>query len=208
MTFPQVTVVSSSDWFGSACIPEDRKRQLCSLLALSSPGPHAFLLCVPLNQPADGEAKALDVLEQLLGPAAVQNNTVVLFTHTEELDPEERLEEYLLTWRKDLTELVKRCGDHYHTLEAQGKTETEEAVRELLDKVDQAVNESGMEHFSCQLYQDVEEQIQKRQEEILKQRQADGLNIDTEDLEARCPSVSLLLVETVGHAERLAMEAA
>lgn len=180
----QVTVVSSTDWFGSACIPEDRKRQLCSLLALSSPGPHAFLLCVPLNHPADGEAKALDILEQLLGPAVLQGNTVVLFTHTEELDQEETLEEYLVTWRKDLAELVRRCGDRYHTLERQGKAEVEEAVRELLEKVDQAVKESGTEHFSCQLYQDVEKQIQERQEEILKQRRADGQNIDSEDPEA------------------------
>lgn len=178
----QVTVVSSSDWFGSSCIPENRKRQLCSLLALSSPGPHAFLLCVPLNQPADGEAKALDVLEQLLGTAVIQNNTVVLFTHTEELDQEETLEDYLVTWRKDLTELVRRCGDRYHTLETKGKADTKEAIRELLDKVDQAVRESGTEQFSCQLYQDVEEQIQKRQDELLKQRQADGLDTDTEDL--------------------------
>lgn len=180
----QVTVVSSTDWFGSACVPENRKRQLCSLLALSSPGPHVFLLCVSLNQPAEGEAKALDVLEQLLGPAAVQNHTVVLFTHTEELGQEEGLEEYLVTWRKDLTELVRRCGDRYHTLETQGKTETKEAVQDLLDKVDQALKESGTEHFSCPLYQDVEEQILKRQEEILKQKGANGLDLDTEDVDA------------------------
>lgn len=180
----QVTVVSSTDWFGSACVPENRKRQLSSLLALSSPGPHVFLLCVPLNQPLDGETKALDVLELLLGPAAVQNHSVVLFTHTEELDQEERLEEYLLTWRKDLTELVRRCGDRYHTLETQGKTETKEAIQDLLDKVDQAVQESGTEHFSCPLYQDVEEQIKNRQEEILKQKRADGLDLDAEDVDA------------------------
>lgn len=180
----QVTVVSSTDWFGLACVPEDRKRQLCSLLALSSPGPHAFLLCVPLNQPADDETKALDVLEKLLGPAAVQSNTVVIFTNTEELDPEESLEQYLLTWRKDMIELVSRCGDRYHTLETQGKTETKEAVGELLDKVDQALKESGTKYFSCQLYQELEEQIQKRQDEILKQKQANGQTIDTEGLEA------------------------
>ncbi|XP_072299594.1 GTPase IMAP family member 7 [Eucyclogobius newberryi] len=178
----QVTIVSSSDWFGSGCIPEDRRRQLSSLLALSSPGPHVFLLCVPLNQPADGEAKAVDVLEKLLGPAVVQNNTMVMFTNTEELDQEEGLEDYLLTWRKDLTELVRRCGDRYHTLETQpGRAEPEEVVQELLDKVDEVVKESGAEHFSCQLYQDTEEQIQTRQREIIRQRQADG--VDSEDLE-------------------------
>ncbi|CAL1588487.1 unnamed protein product [Knipowitschia caucasica] len=172
----QVTVVSSADWFVSGCVPEDRRRQLSSLLALSSPGPHAFLLCVPLNQPADGEAKALDVLEKLLGPAVVKS-TIVLFTHTEELDQEESLEDYLLTWRKDLTELVKRCEDHYHTLETGlGRAESEEAVRELLDKVDQAVVESGVDHFSCQLYRDTEEKILERQEEILRQRAEEGLD--------------------------------
>ncbi|XP_020794161.1 GTPase IMAP family member 9 isoform X2 [Boleophthalmus pectinirostris] len=178
----QVTVVSSTDWFGSSCVPEDRKRQLSSLLALSSPGPHAVLLCVPLNQPADGETKALDVLEKLLGQAMVQKHTIVMFTHTEELDHEEGLEDYLLNWRKDLTELVRRCGDRYHTLETQpGRAEPNEAVRELLDKVDQVVMESGEDHFSCQLYQDIEEQIQKRQREIVRQRQADGLDSEDEE---------------------------
>ncbi|KAJ0001488.1 hypothetical protein NQD34_006508, partial [Periophthalmus magnuspinnatus] len=177
-----VTVVSSTDWFGSGCVPEDRRIQLSSLLALSSPGPHAFLLCVPLNQPADGETKALDVLEKVLGPALVQNHIIVMFTHIEELDQEEGLEDYLLIWRKDLAELVRRCGDRYHTLETwPGRAKPDEAVRELLDKVDQAVVASGADHFSCQLYQSIEEQIQKRQREIIGQRQADGL--DSEDIE-------------------------
>lgn len=181
----QVTVVASTDWFGSGCVPENRRAQLSSLLALSSPGPHAFLLCVPLNQPADGEAKALDVLEKMLGPTAVGKNTMVLFTHTEELDPEEKLEEYLITWRKDLIALVKRCGDRYHTLEirqGQEQAETKEAICELLDKVDQAVKESGTPHFTCELYQEVEDRIQNKEGEIMQQRQTDGLDIDTEDL--------------------------
>lgn len=178
-----VTVVSSSEWFGSTCVLEDRRRHLSSLLALSSPGPHAFLLCVPLNQPADGESKALDVLQKLLGPAAVNHNTIVLFTHTEELDQDEQLEEYLMTWRKDLAELVRRCGDRYHTLEPrQGQEPDADAVRELLDKVDQAVKESRAEHFSCELYHDVEERIQNRQAEIMRQRQADGLDVEDQDV--------------------------
>ncbi|XP_076006302.1 GTPase IMAP family member 7 [Genypterus blacodes] len=165
----QVVVVSSPDWFSSSCIPEERRCLISSFVALSSPGPHAFLLCVPVNQPSDGETKALDALESLFGPSAVSTHTVVLFTHTDELEEDESLEEYLLTWRKDLLELVERCGDRYHTLEPRN-TEAEEgkAVEELLEKVEQAMKESDTQHLSCSLYQEAEERVRERQAEIVR----------------------------------------
>ncbi|XP_035510744.1 GTPase IMAP family member 4 [Morone saxatilis] len=167
----QVVVVSCPAWFGSGCDPKERRRHISSFIALSSPGPHAFLLCVPVNQPADEEAKALDVLQELLGPSAVSTNTIILFTHTEELEEDEQLEEYLATWRKDLQELVERCGDRYHTLETRsGEPEERKALEELLEKVEQAVRESGTQHFSCPLYQEAEERVRERQVEIARQR--------------------------------------
>ncbi|XP_070704442.1 GTPase IMAP family member 9 [Pempheris klunzingeri] len=167
----QVVIVSSPAWFGSCCDPMERRRHISSFIALSSPGPHAFLLCVPVNQPADEEAKALDVLEELFGASAVSTNTIILFTHTEELEEDEQLEEYLVTWRKDLQELVARCGDRYHTLETRsGEPEERKAVEDLLEKVEQAVVESGTQHFSCPLYQEAEERVRERQAEVVRQR--------------------------------------
>ncbi|XP_070779739.1 GTPase IMAP family member 9 [Enoplosus armatus] len=176
----EVVVVSSPAWFGSGCDPKERRRHISSFIALSSPGPHAFLLCVPVNQPADGEAKALDVLEELFGSSAVSTNTIVLFTHTEELEEDEQLEEYLVTWRKDLRELAERCGERYHTLETRsGEPEERKAVEELLEKVEQAVRESGTQHFSCPLYQEAEERVRQRQEEIVRQRRRQGSPTDS-----------------------------
>lgn len=173
----QVVVVSSPAWYGSGCDPTERKRHISSFIALSSPGPHAFLLCVPVNQPADEEAKALDVLKEVLGPAAVSRNTIVLFTHTEELEEDERLEEYLVTWRKDLKVLVERCGDRYHTLETRGgEPEEGRAVEELLEKVEKAAGEGGTQHFSCPLYEEAEEKVRERQAEIVRQRRREELS--------------------------------
>ncbi|XP_042361169.1 GTPase IMAP family member 9 [Plectropomus leopardus] len=167
----KLVVVSSPAWFSSDCAPEDRKRHISSFIALSSPGPHAFLLCVPVNQPADGEEKALDVLTELFGASALSSNTIILFTHTEELEEDEQLEEYLISWRKDLLKLVERCGDRYHTLETRGGEPDEgKALEELLEKVEEAVRESGTQHFSCPLYQEAEGRVRERQEEILRQR--------------------------------------
>lgn len=173
----QVLIVSSPAWFGSGCKPEERAKHISSFVASSSPGPHAFLLCVPANQPADEEAKALDVLKKLFGPSAVSRNTIILFTHTDVLEEDEQLEEYLVTWRKDLMELVERCGERYHTLEIRsGEQEGRKAVEELLEKVEQAVMESGTQHFSCPLYEEAEEKVRERQVEIVRQRRRGELN--------------------------------
>uniref|UniRef100_A0A8C6NZ16 AIG1-type G domain-containing protein n=1 Tax=Nothobranchius furzeri TaxID=105023 RepID=A0A8C6NZ16_NOTFU len=90
-----------------------------------------------------GGNSSLEALTKLFGPSAVSRNTVVLFTHTEELGEDEQLEEYLVTWRKDLLALVARCGDRYHTLESRGgEPEEKRAVEELLEKVEQALKEN------------------------------------------------------------------
>ncbi|XP_011476861.1 GTPase IMAP family member 4 isoform X2 [Oryzias latipes] len=176
----QVTVVSSPAWFNSAWSSADRRKVISSFIALSSPAPHAFLLCVPVNQPADGEAKALDALETLFGPSAVAENTIVLFTHMEELWEDEQLEDYIVTWRKDLRELVERCGGSYHTLETRnGGEEDRKAVEGLLAKVEQAALKTGA--VSCPLYEEVEERLRERQQEILRQRTAE---MTDEELEA------------------------
>lgn len=194
-----MVVVCSPAWFSSSYDPKERKKQILSFIALSIPGPHAFLLCVPANQPADGEAKALDVLNQLFGQTAVSTHTIILFTHTDDLEEDESLEEYLVTWRKDLQELVGRCGDRYHTLEPLGR-ELEEgaAVRDLLEKVEMIVEESGVQHFTCPLYQKVEERVKARnaimspEEELTEQemeavweeveQNIDHLNLDVDGL--------------------------
>ncbi|XP_054891497.1 GTPase IMAP family member 7 [Poeciliopsis prolifica] len=173
----QVVVVSSPAWYGSACSPDNRRTLISSLIASSSPGPHAFLLCVPVNEPAGDESLALDALAKLFGPAAVSGHTVVLFTHTEELGEDETLEQYVVTWRKDLRQLVERCSDRYHTLESGGAAAAEEegrAVEELLEKVEQAVKESGGKHLSCPLYREAKERVRQRQMEIVRQRSPDS----------------------------------
>ncbi|XP_071330622.1 GTPase IMAP family member 7 [Trachinotus anak] len=173
----QVVVVSSPAWFGSDCNPDERRKHISSFIASSSPGPHAFLLCVPVNQPADEEATALAVLMKLFGPSAVRRHTIILFTHTEELEEDEQLDEYLVTWRKDLQELVEKCGGRYHTLETRsGEPEERKAVEELLEKVEQVVTESETQHLSCPLYQEAEERVRERQVEIARERRAEEPN--------------------------------
>ncbi|XP_012681043.2 GTPase IMAP family member 5 [Clupea harengus] len=148
----QLTVVDTPDWFSSELSPEEVHRQIRSCLALVAPGPHAFLLCVPVDQPASMELLGLEALEKVFGPGAVSRHTLVLFTHMDRLPEGVTLEEYVTSReRQDLLKLVERCGNHYHALErgrgegGEGEQEEKErrSVEELLEKVEHVVRESG-----------------------------------------------------------------
>lgn len=188
-----MTVVSSPAWFNTDSGPNEKKREILSFINLSTPGPHAFLVCVSLKQPCNGEARALDVLNQLFGPNAVSHCSFIIFTQTVELDEDECLEEYLSTWRKDVQELVRRCGNRYHILDPHSEL-ADDAFCKLVEKVEKAVKESGKQHFSCPLFEELEKRVRDRQAEIIKDKK---LVISPELLEAELEAVRLEAEQTI-----------
>ncbi|XP_016405138.1 GTPase IMAP family member 8-like [Sinocyclocheilus rhinocerous] len=145
----RVSVVDTPDWFQSERSPEEVKAQISSCVALLAPGPHAFLLCVPVDRPARSELSALSALEGAFGPDAVRRHTIVLFTRSELLPDAaevEQVEAYITSRRPEMLELVQRCGDRYHVLQSGG-------AKELLEKVQQTVRESGGDFYSASLFQ-------------------------------------------------------
>ncbi|XP_048869705.1 LOW QUALITY PROTEIN: uncharacterized protein LOC125742088 [Brienomyrus brachyistius] len=138
----QVAVVLTPDWLDSDHLLEDVQKGLSEGLSLSSPGPHAFLLCVSVDQPAAAELRALGAVEGILGPDALRSHSVVLFTRGKQGGHQHaELEEHIASHREDLMQLVEKCGDRYHVMEPG-------SVGELLEKVEQAVKESGGRCYS------------------------------------------------------------
>uniref|UniRef100_A0A674DWZ8 AIG1-type G domain-containing protein n=2 Tax=Salmo trutta TaxID=8032 RepID=A0A674DWZ8_SALTR len=185
----RVAVVDTPDWFRSEHPPDVVRSQLSSCVALSAPGPHAFILCVPVDQPARAELQALGALEKVFGPGAVRTHTLVLFTHADRLKESgkvgvEGVEKYISSQRRDLLELVKRCGDRYHVMErgSGGEEERKRSVGELLEKVEQTVREGGGECFSCPLFQEAEDRVRQRQKEIVRERRGRGEEVKRQAL--------------------------
>ncbi|KAM9856443.1 uncharacterized protein ACBR49_000180 isoform 1-T2 [Aulostomus maculatus] len=171
----RVAVVDTPDWFNSERGPDEVRAQISSCVALSSPGPHAFLLCVPTDQPAKTELQALRTLESVFGPNAVQRHTLVLFTYADRLRESGRagadsVEAYIAGQRDDLLKLVEKCGDRFHVME--GK---EGNVAELLEKVEQSVKEAGGQCYSCPAFQEAENRVRERQLEITRERRREHL---------------------------------
>ncbi|XP_067435580.1 GTPase IMAP family member 8 [Thunnus thynnus] len=183
----KVAVVDTPDWFNSERAPDEVRAQISSCIALSSPGPHAFLLCVPLDQPAKNELQALRALEVVFGPEAVQRHTLVLFTYLDQLRESgkagnDSVEAYIAAQRKDLLRLVEKCGDRFHVIETGGGGRERENVAELLEKVEQTVREAGGQCYSCPAFQEAENRVRQRQVEITRERRK---NLEEERREVR-----------------------
>ncbi|KAM9817992.1 uncharacterized protein ACBT44_008411 isoform 1-T2 [Syngnathus typhle] len=168
----RVAVVDTPDWFHSERTPDEVRSQISSCVALSSPGPHAFLLCVPTDQPAKMELQALCALETVFGPDVVGKHTLVLFTHADLLRKSGKagrddVETYIATRRDDLLKLVEKCGDRFHVLDRGGHGGN---VEELLEKVEQIVTEAGGECYSSPAFQEAESRVREMQAEIVRER--------------------------------------
>ncbi|XP_034458152.1 uncharacterized protein LOC117771644 isoform X2 [Hippoglossus hippoglossus] len=176
----RVAVVDTPDWFTSERTPDEVRAQISSCVALSSPGPHAFLLCVPLDQPAKTELQALKALEVVFGPDAIQKHTLVLFTYADRLRESGKagnnsIEEYIASQRGDLLNLVEKCRDRFHVLESGGGQGEKRNVAELLEKVEQTVREAGGQCYSCPAFQEAENRVRQRQVEIAREKRGKKL---------------------------------
>ncbi|XP_029950969.1 uncharacterized protein LOC115391020 isoform X2 [Salarias fasciatus] len=172
----KVAVVDTPDWFNTEQSPDEVRSQISSCVALASPGPHAFLLCVPVDLPAKTELQALGALENVFGPEAVQKHTVVLFTHADRLRASGKagdgsVEAYIASERGDLLKLVEKCGDRFHVAEKGGGRRERGNVAELLEKVEQTVKEAGGQCYSCPAFQEAENKVRQRQVELAKEKQ-------------------------------------
>ncbi|KAM3622741.1 uncharacterized protein V6R79_002653 [Siganus canaliculatus] len=180
----RVAVIDTPDWFNSEKTPDEVRAQISSCVALSSPGPHAFLLCVPLDQPAKTEMQALTALESVFGPESVQKHTLVAFTYADRLRESGKagshdVETYIAGERADLLKLVERCGDRFHVMDTTGGWRGSRSVAQLLEKVDQTVKEAGGQCYSCPAFQEAEDRVRQKQLEIARERKEKKLEEET-----------------------------
>ncbi|KAI5108796.1 GTPase IMAP family member 8 isoform X1, partial [Silurus meridionalis] len=137
-------MVDTPDWFSPSCPPETLATHLSSCIDLCAPGPHAFLLCVPITLPGRSNLHDLASIRNSFGNDFIQRCTLVLFTHCDILK-DVKVEEYIAAKRPELLELVEKCGDRYHVLKQDRNGDN---IKDLLEKVEQVIKENRRSHYS------------------------------------------------------------
>ncbi|MGH0123481.1 UNVERIFIED_CONTAM: hypothetical protein FKN15_022706 [Acipenser sinensis] len=145
------------------------KLQIRSCVSLSAPGPHAFLLVIPVDRFTEEERRAVETVQEIFSEEAVRRYMMLLFTHGDKLKGK-TIEDYIQTSSKELQQLVEKCGNRYHVLNTEDRSDRTQ-VTQLLDKIDNMVKGNNGSYYTSEMYQQAEAKIRQRQEEILKEEE-------------------------------------
>ncbi|XP_030590732.1 immune-associated nucleotide-binding protein 9-like [Archocentrus centrarchus] len=170
----RVVVVDMPGFGDTHLSVEQIHAEVAKCVALSAPGPHAFLLVVPIGRYTDNENQAVCELAKIFGEDAVFHHTVVLFTRGDDLEGM-GIEEYLnYTAPAGLRALIDRCGGRYHVLNNKDTSNTAQ-VRELLVKVDSMVKQTNRGFYTNTMFLEAEAAIREEQKRMVRERgQAEG----------------------------------
>ncbi|KAI5609377.1 GTPase IMAP family member 7-like, partial [Silurus asotus] len=110
----KVTVVDTPDWFSPGLSLEKLRQDVELCVHLSAPGPHAFLLVIPVKQPTGEQKRMLEKIEEIFGER-FWRNTMIIFSVTDELQMK-NIEEFIQSGDQELQRLVDKCGNSFHCL--------------------------------------------------------------------------------------------
>lgn len=170
----RVVVVDMPGFGDTHLSVEQTHAEIAKCVSLSAPGPHAFLLVIPIGRYTESENQAAWELTKIFGEDALRHHTLVLFTMGDNLEDTE-IEEYLRgTAPAGLKALIDTCGGRYHVFNNKDPSNSVQ-VKELLMKVDDIVRQTSEGFYTNAMFLEAEAVIREEQRRMLRERgQADG----------------------------------
>ncbi|XP_038839860.1 uncharacterized protein LOC120037982 [Salvelinus namaycush] len=148
---------------------EQTHSEIAKCVALSAPGPHAFLLVIPLGRYTEDEDRAVREMVHIFGEGAVHDHTLVLFTRGDDLEGR-GMEGYLgASAPVELKALIERCGGRYHVFNNRDPSDLHQVVG-LLEKVERIVEENNGGFYTNSMFREAEAAISEEQERMVRER--------------------------------------
>ncbi|XP_063106796.1 GTPase IMAP family member 4 isoform X1 [Cavia porcellus] len=157
----EIVVVDTPGIFDTEAQDVDTRREIARCIQLTSPGPHALVLVVPLGRYTEEESKATEKILNMFGCRA-RRFTILLFTRKDDLEGID-LGDYIMDAPERVQNLIDRFDGRYCAFNNRAMgSEQEDQRNQLLTLVQRIVRENHGECYTSELYQRTEEQIQKQ----------------------------------------------
>ncbi|XP_031667474.1 GTPase IMAP family member 7-like isoform X1 [Oncorhynchus kisutch] len=156
----KIDVIDTPGLFDTAMSQEEMKSEIEKAIYMSVPGPHAFLLVIRLGRFTEEERDTVKWIQENFGDKA-SKYTIILFTGKDQLKGK-TVEEFLNPC-VSIQELIKSCWGRYHCLDNDQKDDRLQ-VRQLLIKIEEMVAINGGEHYTNEMYQEVQKKLREEDE--------------------------------------------
>uniref|UniRef100_A0A3P9NTR6 AIG1-type G domain-containing protein n=1 Tax=Poecilia reticulata TaxID=8081 RepID=A0A3P9NTR6_POERE len=176
----QVAVIDTPGVMDTRFGEDKTSKDLGQCIRFASPGPHIFLVVVAIGRFTAEEKRSVHKIQEIFGEAA-DRYSMVLFTNGDKLE-DTTIEEYL-SESPELQDLVSRCNNQYHVFNNRLKDKKPQ-VTELLKKIRTIVKKNGGSHYTNEMFQEAEREIEEEKQRILKEKEEEILE-EKEELERK-----------------------
>lgn len=159
-------------------------KEICKCVLFSCPGPHAFLMVIPLGRYMELQQQTIALIKATFGNS-VTKHMVIVFTRREDLE-DSKLDDYIANADMNLKSFIQECGGRCYAISNRAdKAEKEGQVQELMELIEKMVLENARGYFSENIYKDIEEKL-KQKADILKKIYEDQLRNEIKLIENDC----------------------
>uniref|UniRef100_A0A3P9KKG8 GTPase IMAP family member 8 n=1 Tax=Oryzias latipes TaxID=8090 RepID=A0A3P9KKG8_ORYLA len=160
----QVAIIDTPGLFEKDRNQKEIIREILMRIKLQEPGPHIFVLVVPLGRMTQEDHDTNTLIEAMFGPR-VWDYTIVLFTHGDRLD-KKTINDIISESDDNLRNFIRKCSGGFHVFN--NKTpEDQTHVTHLMKKIQTLIALNGGGYYKTELYPRKERKIRERQEIIM-----------------------------------------
>lgn len=143
-------------------------REILKSVSLYKPGPHVFVLVLPVGNLTNEDKNMHKLIESMFGKD-VWKYTIALFTHGDRLEGKTP-NDVIASSDKDLRDFIRKCSGGFVFFNNKN-VENHEQVTKLLEKIETLVAINGRSCYTTSLFPTSERKIREKQEKILLQRE-------------------------------------
>ncbi|XP_058604061.1 GTPase IMAP family member 4-like [Onychostoma macrolepis] len=161
----KLVLVDTPGFFDTDLTEEQLKQEAIHCLSLCSPGPHVFLLVIPIERYTEEQQRTVQMILEMFNED-ISNHSILIFSHADRLRGES-IERFVSKQNQKVQDLVERFGRRFIAFDNTNPTNREQVSR-LLQKVDELLVMNENRYFT----NEVTEAMQKAQKIIEERMQA------------------------------------